>query len=50
MNSMNLELENLDSIEAPMSNDFWYGVGIGVGIVAGVATVGALVVAAVALT
>ena len=36
---MNLELQQLDCIEAPMSDAFWNGVMIGVGIVAAGATI-----------
>jgi hypothetical protein len=40
---MDLEMERLDDLEAPLSNEFWEGVGIGV-------TIGAGIVAVIALT
>lgn len=36
---MDLKLEALENIEAPLSNDFWYGVGIGLGAVGVVAAI-----------
>jgi hypothetical protein len=42
MHDLNLNLEALESIEAPLSNEFWEGVGIAFTIVAGVAAVAAV--------
>jgi hypothetical protein len=41
-NALDLNLELLADIEAPLSNDFWTGVGIGIGIVAAAAGIVAL--------
>ena len=41
---MNLEMETLDALEAPLSNDFWTGFAIGAGtILAAAGTVAAIV-------
>lgn len=37
---MNLELQVLENIEAPLSNDFWTGVGIGAGIGLAIVAIG----------
>ena len=38
MKNMDLQIENLDAIEAPLSDDFWTGVAVGI-------IIGAVVVA-----
>lgn len=40
--ALDLNLEMLADIEVPLSNDFWTGVGIGIGIVAAAAGIVAL--------
>lgn len=37
MSTLNLALEQLEQIEAPLSDQFWEGVGISVGVIAAVA-------------
>jgi hypothetical protein len=41
-NALELNLELLGDIEAPLSDEFWTGVGIGIGIVAAAAGIVAL--------
>lgn len=44
---MNLNMETLDALEAPLSNDFWTGFGIGAGTIL---AAGAVVAGIVVLT
>jgi hypothetical protein len=39
MYNMDLNLEILDDIEAPLSDSFWTGFGIGAGVVLGIAAI-----------